>query len=65
MNENQIKGTAKDIGGKVQEAAGEVVGSDKQQAKGMEKQVEGKGQNAVGNVQDIVKDGGDSAQKSR
>jgi hypothetical protein len=42
MNENQIKGTAKDIAGKVQETAGEIVGSNKQQAKGLAKQVEGR-----------------------
>ena len=39
MNENQIKGTAKDIAGKVQETAGQVVGSNSQQAKGLAKQV--------------------------
>lgn len=65
MNENQIKGTAKDIAGKVQETAGEIVGSDKQQAKGLAKQVEGKSQKAVGNVQDAAKDVVDSARKTR
>jgi uncharacterized protein YjbJ (UPF0337 family) len=33
MNKDQIKGTAKEIVGKVQEEAGKLVGSDKQQIK--------------------------------
>jgi uncharacterized protein YjbJ (UPF0337 family) len=50
MNETQIKGTAKDIAGKVQETAGEVVGSNKQQAKGLAKQGVGKVQKNVGDA---------------
>ena len=65
MNENQIKGTAKDIAGKVQETAGEIVGSNSQRAKGLEKQVEGKAQKGVGNVQDAAEDVADSARKNR
>jgi uncharacterized protein YjbJ (UPF0337 family) len=55
MNEDQVKGVAKDIAGKVQETAGQVVGSNKQQAKGVAKQVEGKAQKAAGDVKDAVK----------
>lgn len=55
MNKDQVKGALKDAAGKVQETAGEVVGSNKQQVKGMEKQVEGKAQKAAGNVKDAVK----------
>jgi len=65
MNENQIKGTAKDIAGKVQETAGEVVGSNKQQAKGLAKQVEGKSQKAAGDVQDAASDIVNDAGKNR
>ena len=42
MNKDQVKGTAKDIGGKIQETAGEIVGSSEQQAKGLNKQAEKK-----------------------
>ncbi|MEO7727235.1 MAG: CsbD family protein, partial [Burkholderiales bacterium] len=42
MNKNQVKGTAKDIAGKVQEKAGKIVGSDSQQVKGLSKQISGK-----------------------
>ena len=51
MNKDQLKGTAKDIGGKVQEKAGELTGSDKQQIKGLKNQVEGKVQKGVGDAE--------------
>ncbi|MES2742199.1 MAG: CsbD family protein [Pseudomonadota bacterium] len=56
MNENQVKGAAKDIGGKIQEEAGKLVGSSEQQAKGLKNQVEGKVQREVGNLQEDIKD---------
>lgn len=56
MNKDQIKGTAKDIGGKIQEEFGEAIGSSEQQAKGLSKQVEGKVQKQVGDVKDDVED---------
>lgn len=56
MNKDQVKGTAKDIGGKIQEEAGKLVGSSEQQAKGLAKQVEGKVQKKVGDAKETVKD---------
>lgn len=56
MNKDQVKGAAKDIGGKVQEEVGKLVGSKEQQAKGLIKQVEGKAQQHVGNLKEVVKD---------
>ena len=56
MNKDQVKGKAKDIGGKIQEKAGEVVGSSKQQAEGLAKQAEGKMQKKVGDLKETVKD---------
>jgi uncharacterized protein YjbJ (UPF0337 family) len=55
MNKDQIKGTAKDIGGKIQRKAGELVGSPEQQAKGLQKEVEGKAQKKVGDLKEAVK----------
>jgi len=55
MNTDQIKGTAKDIAGKVQEGVGKAIDSKEQQAKGLEKQVEGKGQKTLGDAKDIIK----------
>ena len=58
MNEDQIKGKAKDIGGKIQEKVGDVIGSSEQQAKGLANQAEGKLQEKVGDAKDIVQDRG-------
>lgn len=65
MNSNQVKGTAKDIAGKVQEKIGEVTGSTGQQVKGTAKQVEGKLQKGVGDVQQAAKDADKEARQQR
>ena len=56
MNRDQVKGTAKDIAGKVQEKVGQATGSTSQQVKGVAKQVEGKVQKGVGNIEQAVTD---------
>ncbi|MEO7939979.1 MAG: CsbD family protein [Burkholderiaceae bacterium] len=56
MNKDQVKGATKDVAGKVQQKAGELVGSESQQVKGAAKQVEGKVQKGVGDVKEAVKD---------
>lgn len=56
MNKDQVKGAAKDIGGKIQEEAGKLVGSNEQQAKGLANQAEGKLQQKVGDLKEAVKD---------
>jgi len=50
MNRDQVKGTAKDIAGKVQRKAGELTGNKTQQVKGAAKQVEGKVQRGAGDI---------------
>ena len=55
MNDDQIKGKAKDIGGKIQEKVGEVTGNRQQQKEGNLNQAEGKVQEKVGDVKDIFK----------
>ena len=62
MNKDQVKGTAKDIGGKVQEEAGKLVGSEKTEAKGLKNQAEGKVQKGFGNAKEKVKDALDDAE---
>ena len=57
MNKDQIKGTAKDLGGKVQEAVGKATNSPSTQARGLANQAEGKVQKNVGDVKEAVKDG--------
>lgn len=53
---DRIEGAAKNLGGKVKEAAGKVTGDTKLQAEGKADQVEGKVQNAVGGVKDSLRD---------
>jgi uncharacterized protein YjbJ (UPF0337 family) len=55
MNKDQIKGAAKDIGGKIQEEAGKLIGSKEQQLKGLKNQVKGKVQQHIGNLKEAVK----------
>jgi uncharacterized protein YjbJ (UPF0337 family) len=56
MNRDQIKGTAKDVAGKVQQKVGELTGNKEQQAKGAAKQVAGKVQKGVGNIEQALDD---------
>ena len=51
MNRDQVKGTAKDVAGKVQRKVGETTGDIGDQVKGAAKQVEGKIQKGIGNVE--------------
>ncbi len=54
MNDDQIKGKAKDIGGKIQEKVGEATGNRQTQREGQSKQVEGKVQEKAGDLKDVV-----------
>lgn len=56
MNKDQVTGTAKDIAGKVQQKAGELLDDREQQVKGITKQVEGKSQKAKGDAKEVLKD---------
>ena len=55
-NKDQVKGELKDLGGKIQEEAGKLVGNEEQQRSGLKKQTEGKLQKAVGDVKEVVTD---------
>ncbi|MEP6963987.1 MAG: CsbD family protein [Polaromonas sp.] len=56
MNKDQVKGSVKEVAGKVQRKAGEIVGSDEQQIKGGAKEAEGKIQKKVGDARETLKD---------
>ena len=62
MNKDQVKGAAKDFGGKIQEEVGKLTGSKEQQAKGLKNQAEGKVQEHFGDLKENVKD---ASRKSR
>ncbi len=61
MNKDQVKGATKQVAGKVQEKAGELVGNKDQQAKGLVKQVEGNVQKNYGDAKESLKDKIDKA----
>jgi uncharacterized protein YjbJ (UPF0337 family) len=52
MNKDQVKGQAKNIAGKVQEATGKLVDSKSQEVKGIKLQVEGTTQKGYGDAKD-------------
>ncbi len=56
MNQDEIKGKAKDIAGRVERQAGEWTGDEDAQAEGAAKQAEGKAQNAWGKIKKEVRD---------
>ena len=56
VDKNEIKGGAKEVGGKIKEAAGRAVGNERLEAEGEVDQVEGKTQKNYGKVKDAVKD---------
>jgi uncharacterized protein YjbJ (UPF0337 family) len=56
MNKDQATGALKDIGGKIQEGVGKVIGSKEQQKDGLKHQVEGKIQSIIGDTKEGIKD---------
>jgi uncharacterized protein YjbJ (UPF0337 family) len=54
MND-RIEGTAREFGGRVQEAAGNVTGDTKTQAQGLYNQASGQAQQAAAQFSDVVK----------
>ena len=55
-DQDRVDGAAKNIGGKIKEAAGNVTGDEKLKAEGKADQVAGKVQNAVGGIKDSLRD---------
>ena len=56
MNENQIKGTARNMGGKVEEEFGELVGSRQVQGEGIIDQVRGTAEDLYGDAREVARD---------
>jgi len=56
MNKDQVKGSAKEVAGKIQQGVGRAIDSPDQQVKGMGKQIEGNAQKNFGNLKEAVKD---------
>lgn len=54
MDQDRIEGTATNLGGKVKDAVGGMVGDNKTQAEGKADQISGQVQNAYGSAKDVV-----------
>lgn len=62
MDDDRIKGAATNVGGKIKEGFGKLVGDEKMVVEGEAEQVKGKAENTVGGVKDTARnvvDGGD------
>jgi uncharacterized protein YjbJ (UPF0337 family) len=55
MDKDRIDGAAKNVGGKIKEGVGKLVGDAKLETEGKADQAAGKVQNAVGGVKDAVR----------
>jgi uncharacterized protein YjbJ (UPF0337 family) len=56
MDKDRIVGAAKNVGGKIKEAVGRVLGDEKTKREGQADQAEGKVRNVVGGAKDAVRD---------
>lgn len=54
MHKDEIKGKAKEIAGKVEQAVGNATGDDRYVATGESREAEGKAQSVVGKVKDAA-----------
>jgi len=64
MSDDRIAGTAKNIGGKAQEAYGSVTGDTSSEIRGKLRQAEGVAQDFYGQAKDALADAGRIAQQS-
>jgi uncharacterized protein YjbJ (UPF0337 family) len=56
MDRDRVEGAAKNVGGKVKEAAGKATGDEKLKREGQVDQVAGKVQNVVGGAKDKLRE---------
>jgi uncharacterized protein YjbJ (UPF0337 family) len=61
MDENRVSGTARNVGGKVQEGVGRVTGDTRTQAEGLANQVTGTAQDLYGRARDSAGEATDTA----
>jgi uncharacterized protein YjbJ (UPF0337 family) len=56
MDEDRVEGAAKNLGGKVKEGIGKVVGDEKLRREGQVDQVKGRTENAIGGIKDKARE---------
>lgn len=64
MDSDRIEGSAKEIGGKIQETFGRATGSSETRADGVARQIEGKGQDLYGQAKDGLRETADLAEQA-
>lgn len=56
MSSDQTKGAAKELGGSIKDAAGNLTGNERLEAQGTSERIEGKTQKNIGKIEGAVKD---------
>lgn len=56
VDDDRVEGAARNVGGKVKEGVGKLVGDEKLRREGQVDQVKGRAQNAVGGIKDKARD---------
>jgi uncharacterized protein YjbJ (UPF0337 family) len=56
MDENRVEGTARNVGGKIQEGVGRFTGNTRTQAEGLVNQAAGTAQDLYGQAADVARD---------
>ena len=65
VDKDRVEGSARNLGGKLKEAAGKVTGDEKLKNEGRADQVAGKVQNAVGGLKDKLRENLDKDEDQR
>ena len=55
IDKDRTEGAAKNVGGKIKEGVGKLIGDSKTEAEGKSDQVEGKVQNTIGGIKDTLR----------
>lgn len=55
VDDDRVEGSAKNLGGKIKEGVGDLLGDSKMKTEGKADQVEGKAQNALGGIKDALR----------
>jgi uncharacterized protein YjbJ (UPF0337 family) len=56
VDEDRVEGAAKNMGGKVKEGVGKLVGDEKLRREGQADQVKGRAENAIGGIKDEARE---------
>ena len=56
VDDDRVKGAARNVGGKIKEGVGKAVGDEKLKREGQVDQVKGRAENAIGGVKDATRD---------